>query len=109
VNKVKLTDDSFESWATEAELISTAFHFDLDIFVETKINDQPQWQKYPPGECTHNKDFVCLNFSSNHFDYYKTSVRPCGCSSLHLKDKEEKVLDLAETSNIPLVETKEKK
>ena len=105
MNKVKLTDGSLESWATEAELISTAFHYDLDIFVKTKINDRSEWQKYPPGECTHKKDFVCLNFSSNHFDYCKTSVRPCSCSSVQLKVKEEEVLDLADTSNIPPIET----
>lgn len=80
LNNVKLLDSSVASWATEAEIIATSYRFDKDIFVKTIFNGQSQWQRYPPGECNHNKEFICVNYSSNHLNFVKTSHRPCICN-----------------------------
>lgn len=80
LNNVKLLDGSVDSWATEAEIIATSYRFDKDIFVKTIFNGQSQWQRYPPGECNHNKEFICVNYSSNHLNFVKTSHRPCICN-----------------------------
>lgn len=73
-------DGSVTSWATEAEIIAAAYRFDMDVFVKSNLKSQSHWQKYPPAdECNHKKIFICLNYVSNHFNFIKTSHRPCDC------------------------------
>lgn len=86
---------SVESWATEAEVIATAYRYNLDIFIQKKISNSLQWIKFPlDHECDHRKEFIAIQNLNDHFDFVRTIERPCNCKTSKEKDTSLEIADI---------------
>ena len=87
---VSQQNGSFESWATETEIIAAAYRYNIDMFVHKVINNEVHIMKFPmDDECNHNKQLMFVKNYNDHFDFVRTYVRPlpkiCSKNSVQTK------------------------
>lgn len=74
------------SYATEAEIVASCAVYDFEIFVQKNANQNHEWQKFSANfddSCTHQKPFICLINSGDHYNLLRRSQRPCSCQNLN--------------------------
>ena len=68
------------SWATDAEIMATSEHFNIDVYVRSKIGLNWNWYRYSIyEECDHRRGFITIQHENSHYNLLINIDRPCRC------------------------------
>ena len=74
------SDGHKNTWATEAEILSTSEADKCDVFVLREQYKNTRWQNFSfDTECNHNKKSIKILNTANHFKLVKDIKRECIC------------------------------